>query len=123
MARQVRAEIHQADRELRRFINYQLNECRRLGYPIMATFAREIARGTVGLPPPTEEDPIMEAVGEFFYQHIREIDRRILSERYLGMGTEKERAKRASMSVGKIRVTIDNLLYGCQMFLRARGFY
>ena len=122
MARQVRAEIHQADRELRRFINYQLNECRRLGYPVMATFAREIARGTVGLPPPTEEDPIMEAVGEFFYQHIREIDRRILSERYLYMGTEKERAKRASMSLGKYQKTTDRLLCECTGFLKGRGF-
>ena len=121
MARQVRAEIHQADRELRRFINYQLNECRRLGYPIMATFAREIARGTVGLPPPTEEDPIMEAVGSFYYS-LREIDRRLLSERYLAMGTDKERAKRMSQSLGRYYRGLDRLLCECAGFLKGRGF-
>ena len=45
MARQVRAEIHQADRELRRFILYQFCEAKKLGYPTMSAFAREIARG------------------------------------------------------------------------------
>ncbi len=45
MARQVRAEIHQADRELRRFVLYQFAEAKKLGYPTMSAFAREIARG------------------------------------------------------------------------------
>lgn len=122
MARQVRAEIHQADRELRRFVLYQLNEFRRLGYPVMCTFARDMARGTLGLPPPTSEDPIMEAVGEFYHQHIREIDRRLLSERYLQMGTEKERARRLSQSVGAYQKTTDRILERCNGFLKARGF-
>ena len=121
MARQVRAEIHQADRELRRFINYQLNECRRLGYPIMATFAREIARGTVGLPPPTEEDPVMECIGRFFYG-LLEIERRILSERYLQTGTEKQRARRLSMSVGSMKLKTDRLLERCVGYLQCAGF-
>ena len=122
MARQVRAEIHQADRELRRFINYQHAEYRRLGYPVMATFAREIARGTVSLPPPTEEDPLMEAVGEFYFQHLTEIERRVIAEKNLSAGTLYERARRTGMSYGKLKVAIDRILERCHGFLSARGF-
>ena len=122
MARQVRAEIHQADRELRRFVLYQFNEAKKLGYPTMSAFAREIARGTVSVPPPTEEDPLMEAVGEFYFQHLHEVERRVIAEKNLSIGTLYERARRIGMSHGKLKVAIDRILERCHGFLSARGF-
>ena len=122
MARQVRAEIHQADRELRRFILYQFGEAKKLGYPTMSAFAREIARGTVSCPPPTEEDPLMEAVGEFYFQRLIEHERRILSERYLRNGSEKQRAQRLSMSVRAMSMKTDRMLERLREYLHLKGF-
>ena len=123
MARQVRAEIHQADRELRRFILYQFGEAKKLGYPTMSAFAREIARGTVSCPPPTEEDPLMEAVGEFYFQRLIETERRIISERYMQNGTEKQKAQRLSMSLRSMQMKTDRILERLREVLYAKGFY
>jgi hypothetical protein len=112
VSRKVRAEIYLADYELGRFIRYQQAEARRLGYPIMSTFARDIARGTIGVGPPTEADPVMEAVAEF-YHSLKEIERRILAEKYLDCGTLYERARRASVSVSRLQKSIDGLLNRC----------
>ena len=122
MARQVRAEIHQADRELRRFILYQFGEAKKLGYPTMSAFAREIARGTVSCPPPTEEDPLMEAVGEFYFQHLHEVERRVIAEKNLAAGTLYERARRVGMSYGSLKRAIDRILERCHGYLAAKGF-
>ncbi len=122
MARQVRAEIHQADRELRRFVLYQFNEARKLGYPTMSAFAREIARGTVSCPPPTAEDPIMEAVGEFYFQHLHELERRVIAEKNLAVGTLLQRARASRMSRGRLQLIIDRILERCHGYLRAKGF-
>jgi len=122
MARQVRAEIHQADRELRRFILYQFNEARKLGYPTMSAFAREIARGTVSVPPPTEEDPLMEAVGEFYFQHLHELERRVIAEKNLSEGTLRQRARSVGMSYGRIQRALDRVLERCSGYLKAKGF-
>jgi hypothetical protein len=122
LSRKVRAEIYLADYELGRFIRYQQAEARRLGYPIMSTFARDIARGTIGCAPPTEADPVMDAVAEF-YHGLKEIERRILAEKYLGFGTKYERARRASMSRGKLESVINSLLYRCLGFLQGKGFF
>jgi hypothetical protein len=121
VSRPVRADVYLADCELRRFIRYQHQEAARLGYPIMSTFARDIARGTIGCAPPTEADPMMDAVGEFYHQ-LREIDRRIVVEKYMNTGTLYERARRASMSRGKLQAVLDRLLERCAGFLQARGF-
>ena len=122
MARQVRAEIHQADRELRRFILYQFGEAKKLGYPTMSAFAREIARGTVSCPPPTAEDPIMEAVGEFYFQHLHEVERRVIAEKNLASNTLRDRARNIGMSYGKLQWLIDRILERCNGFLKAKGF-
>ena len=121
MSRKVRAEIYLADYELGRFIRYQQAEARRLGYPIMSTFARDIARGTIGAAPPTEADPVMDAVGDF-YHGLKEIERRVLAEKYLDCGTLYQRARRASMSRGKLQAVIDRLLERCFGYLGGRGF-
>lgn len=122
MARQVRAEIHQADRELRRFVLYQFNEARKLGYPTMSAFAREIARGTVSCPPPTEDDPIMEAVGEFYFQQLHEVERRVIAEKNLSSTTLRDRARQIGMSYGKLQRAIDRILERCHGYLAAKGF-
>jgi len=121
MARPVRAEIFAADRELGRFIRYQFAEARRLGYPIMATFARDIARGTIGVAPPTEADPLMDAVGEF-YHGLKEIERRVLTEKYLDAGTLYERARRASVSTRKLGMILDRILERLSGYLAGKGF-
>lgn len=122
MARQVRAEIHQADRELRRFVLYQFAEAKKLGYPTMSAFAREIARGTVSVPPPTEEDPLMEAVGEFYFQHLHELERRVIAEKNLAVGTLSQRAKMAGISYGKLQWMINGILKECSGYLKGKGF-
>lgn len=122
MARQVRAEIHQADRELRRFILYQFSEARKLGYPTMSAFAREIARGTVSVPPPTDEDPLMEAVGDFYFQHLHELERRVIAEKNLSEGTLRDRARSVGMSYGRIQRALDRVLERCSGYLKAKGF-
>lgn len=121
MSRPVRSDVILADMELRRFIRYQHHEAQRLGYPIMSTFARDIARGTIGCAPPTEADPVMDAVGDFFHQ-LREVDRRIVAEKYLDSGTLYERARRASMSRGALERLLDRILERCAGFLQGRGF-
>lgn len=121
MGRPVRAEISMADREMRRFIRQQQAEARKLGYPTMATFARDIARGTVGTPPTQKDDPIVEAVGEFFWM-VREIDRRILAEKYMDVGTLYERARMAGTSIGSLKRHIDRLLERLSGFLSGKGF-
>jgi len=122
MARQVRAEIHQADRELRRFILYQFGEAKKLGYPTMSAFAREIARGTVSCPPPTEDDPIMEAVGEFYFQHLHELERRVIAEKNLNSSGLRERARAVGLPHWKLIRITERLLERCCGFLKAKGF-
>ena len=121
MGRPVRAEIALADREMGRFIRAQYAELRKLGYPRMATFARDIARGDIGMPPPTGEDPLMDAIGGFYFS-LREIDRRVLSDKYIGLEPETQRARRVSQSVRQNRTSIERLLLRCSGWLQARGF-
>lgn len=121
MGRHVRAEIAMADREMGRFIRAQYAEARRLGYPRMSTFARDIARGDVGMPPPTAEDPIMDAVGAFYWT-LLEIERRVLAGKYLKTGTEKERARMVGVSVHGLRKRANEILFACSGWLRGRGF-
>jgi hypothetical protein len=87
----------------------------------MATFARDIARGDVGMPPPTGEDPLMDAVGGFFFT-LHEIEQRVLSERYVGGGGQRERARRVGQSARHLRVTIDRLLERLTGWLQSKGF-
>lgn len=122
MGRSVRADIQQADFEMGRFLRAQFEYARRLGFPRMTTFARDIAKGDVGMPPPTEDDPLMDCVGEFYFQHIHEIERRALADKYSGTSSDRERARRIGQTVGRYKLGIDRLLERCSGFLRARGF-
>lgn len=55
------------------------------------------------------DDNEAEIVGQFLHG-LKDIDRSVFSARYLRTGTEVERARRFSMSVGHMRVTLDRLL-------------
>ena len=117
MARGVRAELVVADYELGRFIRYQHAEASRLGYPKCSTFAKDIARGTVA-PAHTPDDSAMDAVGAWFWA-LPELRRRICADRYTGIGTEKERARRHSMTLHQHRREIDRLLLTLTGYLQA----
>jgi hypothetical protein len=117
MARKVREELRQADVELRRFILYQYNESRRLGYPRLSTFARDIARGDIGTAPPTQEDPMMESMGEFYWG-LLQIDRRILAEKYLETGTLYERARRCGITTNRYQIKVEKILIECKGWIR-----
>jgi hypothetical protein len=118
VARSVRAEIVKADMELGRFVRQQVAEFDRLGYPKQAAFTKLVSAGTVRVTPP--EDPVLEAVGQFFWQR-NDLQRRVMMDRYLP-GTEYEKAKRVSMSPRRLRMEVDRLLTALSGFLEARGF-
>lgn len=108
-----------ADIEMRRFFAYQASEARKLGYPRMSAFAKDIAKGTLA-PAPVEEDPVMDAVGAF-YGSLKEIERRILTEFYEGAGSKTERARALGISRRKFYEKVDRLLVRCMDRLRERA--
>ncbi len=118
MARKVDPELIAADIALSEFVQYQYNEARRLGYPRMSTFAKDIARGDIGLPAPTEVNPWMELIGKFFWG-LKEVERRIASFHYLKTGTIKERARACSISVSNYDKKLNRLRYGCSVWIKA----
>lgn len=121
MGRPIRAELSKADREFRRYIRAQQEEYRKLGYPAMAPFAKGIARGDVGMPPPTQEDPLLDAVGGFFFS-LKEIERRVLSDKYTSGDAEAVRVRRVGQSVRQNRVMVERLLLRLDGWLCGKGF-
>jgi hypothetical protein len=67
VGRPVASELRAADYEAKRYVRTQLAEAKRLGYPTMAAFAKDIARGTVSLMP-TPDDERLEYVGRFVWK-------------------------------------------------------
>lgn len=111
------ANIASTEREVMRFIRAEYAEFMRIGYPRMSTFARDIARGDVGMPPPTEVDPIMDEVGRFYWS-LNQIERRVLADRYCpDRATEKERCKRVGQTIYRNRKMIERLLRRCEQCL------
>lgn len=105
--------------ELRRFLFSQYKEIMRLSYPRMAAFAKEMSRGGIAMPTPTEADDVLESVARFYYS-LRQIDQTILEGAYLpGGGTQKQQAKRASMSVKRLKRQLESLLRRCCLAIRA----
>lgn len=115
VGRSVHPELVQTDYELGRFIRAQEAEARRLGYPREASFARNIARGTLSVAPMLE-DPVMEAVGEFYFQHLGEVGRFILAQKYTGV-SEVERARAAGVSRQRLSRVIHSLLHQLKGYL------
>jgi hypothetical protein len=89
MGRPVVLELRAADYEARRFIRAQGAEARRLGYPTMAAFAKDIARGTVSLMP-TPDDERLEFIGRFFFNLPRPLQQ-VLFVAYDDTGDNSER--------------------------------
>lgn len=111
-------EIFIADKELRRFIKNQTTF--NLGYPRMATFARDIARGTVSLPP-TPDDPLLDCVGAFYFQ-LKQIERRVISEHYSARESMRRCAKRIGMTVSRFSRILKKLQRKCYDWLKSNGF-
>ena len=88
MGRPVSPELIAADREARRFVSYQSNEARRLGYPCMTAFANGIARGTVSLIP-VGDDEYMEFVGRFFWRLPEPLRQTMLVAYERGLSTDQ----------------------------------
>jgi hypothetical protein len=100
MARPVRDELRYADMEARRFVQSQLAEARKLGYPRMSAFAKDIARGTISLAP-TPEDEGLELVGRFYWTRCNEIERRVIATAYGETFTTYVKAHRLGISRGR----------------------
>lgn len=115
-----RTEFNIADLELGRYIRHEYAALRKLGYPMMAAFAREIARGTISLPPPTAEDPVMEVVGQF-YSRLMLHEKRIMFDKYLGAWSAQSRAKNMGISTGRLQRKINRVLERLERHLMAHG--
>jgi hypothetical protein len=100
LARTVRDELRYADNEARRYVRSQLAEAQRLGYPKMAAFAKDIARGTVSLAP-TPEDDVLDQVGRFLWQFCGDIERRVIASAYGEDYTTYVKARRLGISIGR----------------------
>lgn len=64
MGRPVSSDLTAPHMELQRYFRAQHAHANKHGYPTMAAFAKDIARGTVSLAP-QPEDPQLEFVGKF----------------------------------------------------------
>lgn len=117
MARPLRDELRYADMELRRFVNSQLAEARRLGYPRMASFAKDIARGTISLAP-QPEDAGIEAVGKFYWQCCNEIERRVAVVHVTEPYVKHVTARRLGMSIDRYNKVKARVLERLNGFLR-----
>ena len=61
---------------------------------------------------------MMLTVGRFFWSR-GDIQRRVILDRYEGAGTERQRASRLSMSLGRFKVEQDRLLCSLSGWLQA----
>lgn len=84
----------------------------------MAAFAKDMARGTLSLPP-IQQDPLMDCVGGFFF-HLKQIERRILAEYYLGKSLYKC-AKHVGSSPRRFARILEKLLWRCYYWIEGRG--
>ena len=107
-----------ADAEMKRFIREQYHN--HLGYPKICSFARNLSRGSISLPPPTEDDPVLDCIGAF-YISLMPIEKRALFERYSGDGAVRQRARRVSKSVAGFYRFTNKILWRCHYWLLERG--
>lgn len=75
-------DLLRAEMELIRFLRKEWAECRKLGYPPMSAFAKDIARGTLAPAAQEEPDPVLDAVAGFC-RHLSLRERLVLHERYI----------------------------------------
>jgi hypothetical protein len=116
MGRPIRPEIRFADMEARRFVQSQLAEARKLGYPRMAAFAKDIARGTISLAP-TPEDESLDRVGRFYWTFCNEIERRVMATDYGESHTWHVKARRLGVSPGRMQRLKERILLRLSVYL------
>jgi hypothetical protein len=96
MGRPVALELRAADYAARHFVRTQGAEARKLGYPTMAAFAKDIARGTVSLLP-TPDDERLEFIGRFFHTLPRPLQQALL----VAYDDTGENAERRAYELGR----------------------
>lgn len=108
---EIRLRLVRARAAAKRFFAFQEAEAKRLGYPSMAAFAKDIARGTVSLAP-TPEDPEHEAVGDWFWK-LTEVNRWALIFQFCridGRSPERLAKERFNWGRDKFKERIEKLL-------------
>jgi len=119
VSRPIQPELYMAGLQASRYVQSQWAEARRLGYPRLAAFAKEVSRGTVTLPP-TPEDPALEQVGRFYWRLCKDIERSVLDKAYGdGGGTPYQHAKSLGMSLRRFHRVRERILLRLDGFLRA----
>lgn len=103
------SDISRAEAELIRFLRKEWAEARRLGYPPMSAFAKDIARGTLAPAAQEAPDPIRDAVGRF-YGRLRLIEKRVLWERYMFGRVGKGGAERVGLHRSNYTRTANRLI-------------
>jgi hypothetical protein len=97
VARSVGIELYYPDLMARRYVQYQLLESKKLGYPSAASFAKNISNGNLR-PAPTPDDPALDLVGLFMWE-LTEIKRRLMFSAYGDTDSPYLRARRLGLSV------------------------
>jgi hypothetical protein len=109
VARSVGIELYYPDLMARRYVQYQLSESRKLGYPIAASFAKNIANGTLS-PAPTPDDPALDLVGVFMWE-LTEIKRRLIFSAYGDTDSPYLRARRLGMTLSRFNLSKREILF------------
>lgn len=118
MGRPVRPELMGADHEARRYVMHILAEAARLNYPSKSAFAKEIARGSLSLPP-TPDDPVMDQVGRYMIEAANEITRRAIMAHYGEDYPKPIKVRRLGMTINRFDRTIERFLMGLSGYLLA----
>jgi hypothetical protein len=109
VARNVGFELYYPDLMARRYVAYQMNEAKRLGYPVAATFAKNIANGTLA-PAPTPDDPALDLVGPFMWE-LSEVKRRLMFSAYDYSTTPYIKARALGISVASFNQKKREILF------------
>jgi hypothetical protein len=119
MARSVSDWLRDADSEARRWVLSQRGAAEReCGWYTASTFAKFIARGNVPAPTPPEDEKLVR-VGWFILHGLNDIQRRALASHYGDTETEKMKARRIGVTVGRFRHLRERALTGLAGYLMA----
>lgn len=110
---------HLAKSYLRDYYRSQDADASALSFRKHSVYA-STARGTLGLPPPTCEDDINTAVGEFC-RTIQVNENAVLRAYTLSMYKIRQLARMVGLTVGSFYRFMDRLIEHCVRFLQSRG--
>ncbi len=118
MGRPVDVFLFEAEYEARRYVQAQYSELRRIGYPSMATFAKNISNGGVSCAP-TPADPKMGYV--FDYLQIRKPhEREVIYSFYSYQDPPKEQARQLKLKYWEFNDIKRQVLEGLAVYLIAK---